>query len=293
MLLAAASTSSGTDSAVRNVGGGRASGSSLWLEGGGGGTGCGVGEGGGDRATGLLAAAAAAADFSAVVSEVDGYPLLQLADEGDDHEEAGGVLAQVLSGGQVLLLPGEVVHTEPRYVSDILPDARFELGLLGNPGDDVHPSCLLAVPGLALKIMLTLDEGPNIKPSLLIDLPDGTVLVALSSLQLSLGEVLVEDDGSPSGPAVLVAPPLGLEAVQVPGLRAPHQERTLVEDGSHELLHAAVGESGVLRSYQVQVEPVRNLNMRAELERIVLVFIGNVDQSQITWQSCTRSGRLP
>ena len=50
------------------------------------------------------------------------------------------------------------------------------------------------------------------------------------------------------------------------------------DTGCHELLHAAGREGGVLGSLQVQVEPVGQLDVGAQLDGIVFVLIGNVDQ---------------
>jgi hypothetical protein len=57
------------------------------------------------------------------------------------------------------------------------------------------------------------------------------------------------------------------------------QEVCVVEDtGSHKLLHTAAREGRVLWSYEVQIEPVCHLNVRAQLERIIFILVRNIDQ---------------
>ena len=46
---------------------------------------------------------------------------------------------------------------------------------------------------------------------------------------------------------------------------------------THELLHAAGREGGVLGALQVQVEPVGSLNVRDQLHWIIFVLLWNVD----------------
>lgn len=60
------------------------------------------------------------------------------------------------------------------------------------------------------------------------------------------------------------------------------------DTGSHELLDAAGWQRGVLRSDQVEVEPVGHLDVGAQLYGVILIFVGNVDKKATVKQSLSR-----
>lgn len=232
-----------------------------------------------------------------------GEPVPQRADEGDGHEEPVRGQTQLGLGRHVVAMARQLVYGEPLDVPDLLAGLGVELGVPGDPRDDVEAHQLVC--DLLLDVALFADAVLDVEAGLLQHLAHRAVVRRLVLVHLALGEtparlgqvalhqqgalqLLVQDDGPVCGHPHLVLLPLLQDLLHV--LTVWQQEGAVLEHGLGEVPDPAVGGSGGVLHAEVQVEPVGQLDLEAHPDGVVPLLAGDV-QDEAAAQVVQHLGR--